>query len=69
MNESKISQKLYAVILAYLSKYEEQLKRIFWFQFCRLRYAHCRLYYVSLIAVQSFEAVAPIEKTGKAIKV
>ena len=40
-----------------------------WFHFCWLRYAHCRLSYESLIALQSLEAVAPIEKTGEAIKV
>ena len=43
-------------------------KRIFWFHFCQLPYAHCRLSYVSLNSVQSFGAVAPIEKAGEAIK-
>ena len=33
----------------------------FWFHFWWLWDAHCKLYYVSLRAVQSFEAVAPIK--------
>ena len=45
------------------------IKRIFWFYFCCLPYAHCRLSYVPPIAVQSFGAVAAIEKAGEAIKV
>ena len=45
------------------------IKRIIWFHFSLLPYAHCGLSYVSLIAVQSFGAVAPIEKAGEAIKV
>ena len=47
----------------------EKLKMIFWFHFHKLRYAHYRLSFVSLISMQSFKPVAPIEKAGETMKV
>ena len=44
-------------------------KMIFWFHFDKLRYAHYRLSIVSIIAMQSFKTVAPIEKAGETLKV
>ena len=46
-----------------------QLKMIFWFHFHKLRYAHYRSSCVSLIGMQSFKAVTPIEKAGETMKV
>ena len=45
------------------------IKIIFWFHFDKLRYAHYRSSFVSLIAMQSFKAVTPIEKAGETMKV
>ena len=45
------------------------LKMILWFHFHKLRYAHYRLSIVSIIAIESFETVALIEKAGEMMKV
>ena len=45
------------------------LKMIFWFHFHKLPYAPYRLSNVSIIAIQSFKTVAPIEKAGEMLKV
>ena len=44
-------------------------KMIFWFHFHKLQYAHYRLSIVTIIAMQSFKTVAPIEKAGETMKV
>ena len=42
---------------------------VFWFHFHKLRYAHYRSSFVSVIGMQSFKAVTPIEKAGETMKV
>ena len=67
--KSKSVQNLCEAFLDTITIKFFEFKRIIWFHFFLLPYAHCGLSYVSLIAVQSFGAVAPIEKAGEAIKV